>query len=142
MAKIRCIKGDVSLDNLDMDESDRIELTEQVDVIFHCAANVRFDQPLRDAVNMNTLGTQRLLQLAEKMLHLKVDYIWCNLLSYSILIRMWTFTQVFTHVSTAYCQCKEDVLEERGYPALHSPLGIAKMTELLDAEILEYLTPK
>lgn len=46
------------------------------------------------------------------------------------------------HVSTAYCQCNEDVLEERGYAAPHSPLGIAKMTELLDADILEYLTPK
>lgn len=103
-----------------MDETDRAELVEQVNVVFHCAANVRFDQPLRDAVNMNTLGTQRVLQLAEKMQNLKV----------------------FTHVSTAYCQCREDVLEERGYPALHSPLGIAKMTELLDTEILEYLTPK
>lgn len=46
------------------------------------------------------------------------------------------------HVSTAYCQCNEEVLEERGYAAMHSPLGVAKMTELLDADILDYLTPK
>lgn len=72
MLKIRCIKGDVSMANLDIDESDRLELTEQVNVVFHCAANVRFDQPLREAVNMNTLGTQRMMQLAEKMQHLKV----------------------------------------------------------------------
>lgn len=120
MQKITCVKGDVSLANLDLDDADRVELVAHIDVIFHCAANVRFDQPIRDAVNMNTLGTQRLLQLAEQMKHLRV----------------------FAHVSTAYCQCNEDVLEERGYAAPHSPLGIAKMTELLDADILEYLTPK
>lgn len=50
--------------------------------------------------------------------------------------------QVFVHVSTAYCQCNEDVLEERGYQAPHSPLGIAKMTQLLDDEILNMITPK
>lgn len=120
LLKIQCVKGDVSLPDLEMDESDRKELAEHVDVVFHCAANVRFDQAIRDAVNINTLGTQRVLQLAESMKHLKV----------------------FVYVSTAYCQCNEDVLEERGYAAPHSPLGIAKMTELLDADILEYLTPK
>lgn len=45
-------------------------------------------------------------------------------------------------MSTAYCQCNESVLEERGYRAPHSPLGIAQMTQLLDDETLEYLTPR
>lgn len=103
-----------------MSEEDTNELISKVNVIFHCAANVRFDQHIRDAVNMNTLGTNRVLKLAEQMQNLKV----------------------FTHVSTAYCQCNEDVLEEKGYAAPHSPLGIATMTQLLDTEILEYITPK
>ncbi len=34
------------------------------------------------------------------------------------------------------------MLEERGYQAPHSPLGIAKMTQLLDDEILNMITPK
>lgn len=34
------------------------------------------------------------------------------------------------------------MLEERGYEAPHSPLGIAKMTQLLDDEILNMITPK
>lgn len=45
-------------------------------------------------------------------------------------------------MSTAYCQCNEDVLEERGYQAPHNPLGIAKMTQLLDDEVLTMITPK
>ncbi|XP_037039618.1 putative fatty acyl-CoA reductase CG5065 [Bradysia coprophila] len=120
MQKIKTVKGDVSLECLGIDAADRTQLIANVDVVFHCAANVRFDQPLKDAVNLNTLGTNRVLKLAEEMTRLKV----------------------FVHVSTAYCQCNEDVLEERGYSAPHSPLGIAKMTQLLDDEVLSMITPK
>lgn len=114
------IKGDVSIDGLGMSEIDRKRLIDNVTVIFHCAANVRFDQAIEGAVNMNTLGTNRVLKLAESIKNLRV----------------------FEHVSTAYCQCNEEILEERYYPAMHSPLGVATMTQLLDHEILEELTPK
>lgn len=118
--KIKVVKGDVSVDGLDISDNDRRRLSETVTVVFHCAANVRFDQAIEGAVNMNTLGTNRVLKLAEQMEKLKV----------------------FEHVSTAYCQCNEEILEERAYAAPHSPLGIASMTQLLDPDILEYLTPK
>lgn len=71
--KIRIVKGDVTIDGLGMDEADRAELVDQVNVVFHCAANVRFDQPIKEAVNMNTLGTQRMLVLAEQMSALNVS---------------------------------------------------------------------
>lgn len=120
LEKIVVIKGDVSIDGLDIGESDKRRLIEQTNVIFHCAANVRFDQAIAGAVNMNLLGTDRVLKLAIQMTQLKV----------------------FAHVSTAYCQCNEDVLEERAYPAPNDPMAIATMTKHLDSEILEYLTPK
>lgn len=120
MKKIIVIKGDISIDGLGISESDRKRLINETNVVFHCAANVRFDQTLAGAVNMNTLGTQRILKLVIDMIQLKV----------------------FTHVSTAYCQCNEDILEERAYAAPHNPLAIATMTKNLDDELLEYITPK
>jgi fatty acyl-CoA reductase len=114
------VRGDISVDGLDMSESDQKELIENCQLIFHCAANVRFDQILKDAVNFNTCGTERVLKLAEKMMNLLV----------------------FTHVSTAYCHCKENVLEEKYYPASENPYGIIKMTQLLKNESLEIITPK
>lgn len=120
MNKILTIKGDVSLDQLGMSDADLQLLANTVTVVFHCAANVRFDQPLKDAVNLNTLGTNRVLTLAEQMKQL----------------------QVFVHVSTAYCQCNEEVLEERAYAAPHNPLGITTMTQLLENDILDALTPR
>lgn len=118
--KIKPIRGDVSVDSLGISADDEQTLISNVTVVFHCAANVRFDQQLKDAVNLNTLGTKRVITLAEKMPNLKV----------------------FVHVSTAYCQCNEEVLEERAYKAPHNPLGIATMSQLLDNEILDALTPR
>lgn len=114
------IKGDVSIDGLGISENDKKRLIDNVTVIFHCAANVRFDQAIEGAVNMNTLGTKRMLELAMEMKNVKV----------------------FEHVSTAYCQCNEEVLEEKAYPAPHSPIGIATMTEHLGHDILKEITPK
>lgn len=63
------------------------------------AANVRFDQDLDYALLLNTGGTLKMLQLAENMKKL----------------------QAFVHVSTAYCHCERDVLEEKIYRAPHNP---------------------
>lgn len=80
--KIQFIKGDILEDNLGIGNDDRDHLISNIDIVFHCAANVRFDQPLRPMIEMNVLGTLRVLKLAEKMVNLKL----------------------FVHVSTSYCQ--------------------------------------
>lgn len=70
--KIKTVKGDVTIDGLGLSENDANEIAEKVSMIFHCAANVRFDQPLKDAVNMNTQGTFRVLTLADRIKNLDV----------------------------------------------------------------------
>lgn len=118
--KIVVIQGDVLDDELGINDNDRNTLHEHIDVVFHCAANVRFDQPLQGAVQFNTLGTHKMLQLAENMKKLKA----------------------FVHVSTTYCQCNEQVLEERRYPAKHHPLGVAQMCTMMGDDVIQQITPK
>jgi fatty acyl-CoA reductase len=120
LSKIKVIKGDLSCDRLGLEESDENELIDNVNVIFHVAANVRFDLSLRDAIGFNTVGTYRVLQLAERMKNL----------------------QVFTHVSTAYCHCNEEIVEEKYYPAIENPYGVMEMVKLLNDDILADITPK
>lgn len=72
LKKLQLAAGDVSRPGLGLSLSDRRELTERVSVIFHCAANVRFDQPLASAVLMNTKGTARLMKLADEIKNLEV----------------------------------------------------------------------
>ena len=118
--KIHLIKGDVAVDGLNLEQSDEDELLLNTNLIFHAAANTSFLQTLREAVNFNTIGTLRMLKLAEKMR---------NLVN-------------FTYVSTAFSQCNEH-LDEKYYAAVYNPYGIIEMTSLLkDEGILTDMTPK
>lgn len=120
LEKVLAISGDISLDGLGLDENDENLLIDNVHLVFHCAANIRFNQTLRDAVNSNTIGTHRVLKLAEKMKNLIV----------------------FTHVSTAYCHCNEGVLEERYYPSVENPFGVMEMVKTLRDDTLSIIAPK
>lgn len=120
MSKICCIAGDITLDKLNLSNDDERELQHNVDIIFHMAANVRFDQPLKSAVLLNTGGTKHLLDLA------------CSFKKLA----------AFVHVSTSYCHCDEVVLEEKLYKAPHNPRKILEMVSWMDDDLLKTVTPK
>jgi fatty acyl-CoA reductase len=69
--KLVCIPGDIKDPNIGLGDSDA-KLLENVDIVFHVAATVRFNEPLRDAANLNTFGTRRIMELCTKMKKLKV----------------------------------------------------------------------
>lgn len=70
--KIVVVEGDVTLPHLGLSETDRKYLAENVEVVFHVAATIKFNESLRDAVVLNTLGTKRVMELCTEMLRLKV----------------------------------------------------------------------
>lgn len=72
MLKIRPIIGDCLKPKLGLSTTDSQLLKEEVNVVFHVAATVRFDAPLKQAVNMNIRSTSDLLDLAQEMKQLKV----------------------------------------------------------------------
>ncbi|XP_030767994.1 putative fatty acyl-CoA reductase CG5065 [Sitophilus oryzae] len=118
--KLQCVSGDVTYPNLNISEQDLGLLKENVTVVFHMAANVRFDQPLKNAVLLNTGGTLNVLDLVCTFKKLKV----------------------FLHVSTSYCHCDETKLEEKLYPSPHNPRHILELVKWMDADLLRILTPK
>ena len=44
--KVDCVAGDITEDRLGLSEADREHLVNTVNIIFHCAATVRFDEDL------------------------------------------------------------------------------------------------
>lgn len=63
--KVEAIPGDVSLSDLGISTKDRERITSEVEIIFHCAATVRFDEPLKKAALLNVRGTKLMLELAK-----------------------------------------------------------------------------
>jgi len=70
--KVVAIAGDASLKDFGLSEEDRRLLQREVSVVFHAAATVRFDDPLKSAVLLNTRGTHEILKLSKEMPNLKV----------------------------------------------------------------------
>ena len=50
--------------------------------------------------------------------------------------------QAFMHLSTAFCHCDYDVLEEKIYPAPHNPQDIIRAMEWMDDKTIEIITPR
>ena len=80
-----------------MSEEDREVVRREVNIVFHSAATVRFDDLLTRSVSMNVRGTKELMDLAKEMK---------NLIS-------------FVHVSTCYVHChlQNEVIREEIYPS-------------------------
>lgn len=70
--KVYPIAGDVSEPNLAISESDRRLLADSVNIVYHGAATIRFDEALKKAVILNTRGTKLVLELAKEMKKLEV----------------------------------------------------------------------
>lgn len=93
LGKLQPVEGDVSLPDLGLSLVDRIMLIEKVNIVFHIAASVNFKQSLDDAVNTNTKGTSRVIDLCKEL---------NKIIS-------------FTYVSTAYSNAHLPEIEEKVY---------------------------
>lgn len=117
--KIQVIEGDVMKLGLGISGSD-MEKLKSCSVVFHSAASVRFNDPLQEAILMNTRGTREVCKLAETMPNLKT----------------------FVHVSTAYIQPRNLYVQEKIYPSDADWRTFIDFAETLDEDLLNTLTMK
>jgi alcohol-forming fatty acyl-CoA reductase len=94
--------------------SDRKLLLAEIDVIFHCAALIRFDLPLLSILKVNVQGTQQLLELATLMNRLVA----------------------FVFISTAFSQSYQTTLEEKHYPTGLDLTSLLKSIQTNDSETI------
>nr|CAD7449837.1 unnamed protein product [Timema bartmani] len=73
--KLVMVSGDISLPNLGLSPLDYEMLTQQVNVIFHLAATVKFDEKMKIAVPINIIGTIEIINLCRKCMNLKVRFL-------------------------------------------------------------------
>lgn len=73
LSKFVLIEGDVSLVGLGLSDDDRKLVADNVTLIYHAAATIRFDEKIKKAVELNTRGTQEMLKLAFECKKLEVN---------------------------------------------------------------------
>jgi len=71
--KLLPVLGDMTELRLGLSDEDYAFLVENVSVVFHVAASVRFDEPIKDATIMNVRGTREVVELAKKIKQLEVS---------------------------------------------------------------------
>ncbi|XP_026281355.1 putative fatty acyl-CoA reductase CG5065 isoform X2 [Frankliniella occidentalis] len=117
--RVQPVAGDVSLPGLGLSAEDRADLLQDARVVFHAAATINFNAALATAVNINVLGSRRVLQLCQEMRALRA----------------------MVYVSTAYCNCTlQDTVRERVYPSGHDPDSIIGIVRDTDPEALRDMT--
>ncbi|XP_017856195.1 PREDICTED: putative fatty acyl-CoA reductase CG5065 [Drosophila arizonae] len=121
--KYRCqitiISGDCSLPGLGISPNEREIIKENVNIVLHSAATVRFDEKLKMAIAINVHGTKELIKLAKEIVHLKA----------------------LVHVSTAFAHCNMRYIQEKFYSGPMTGDNACKLTECLDEHTLNTLTP-
>eukprot|EP00731_Ephydatia_muelleri_P006211 Em0003g459a len=120
--KVYPVVGDVSHVRLGLSEDDQAFLVENTDLVFHLAATIRFDAPLREALTLNVAGVLEVVRLCKRMKKL----------------------ESFVHVSTAYAYCDRpsgDTIDEVVYPVVPSAEKLLELLEWMDDDQLKALTP-
>ncbi|CAH1173793.1 unnamed protein product [Phaedon cochleariae] len=118
--KVLGVPGDITQLNLGLGEKDTKTITDNVSIIYHIAASVRFDDFLKIAITTNTRSTREIITLAKQ----------CKTLD------------VFVYCSTVYCNFEKDVIEEKVYPAKQDWRMAIELAEKYDEMTLQVLTEK
>lgn len=122
LSKLRVFPGDMTSLKMGLSASDEQVLLDQVSIVFHLAATVKFDEELKVATQQNTLGTVKVLDLCSRMENLKS----------------------VVHVSTAYTNPSLKVVEEKVYRTseLLSAEDFLVLTEIVPSELMDLMGEK
>lgn len=83
--------GDVITEGLGLSEAERQSIVDNVTVVYHLAATLKLEAKLKDSIEMNTAGTEKVLELAKQIKDLKA----------------------FIHLSTAFCSADVPEFKEK-----------------------------
>lgn len=119
MKKVIPLNGDIVTDGLGLSPENLKQLVDNVTVVFHFAATLKLEAKLKDAVDQNTAGTARVIEVARKIKNLRA----------------------FIHLSTAFCSADIDVFEERVYPSPDNPYDVIEVAKWMKDDALEKATP-
>jgi fatty acyl-CoA reductase len=115
LKKIFPVWGEITQADLGLSDEHLSHVVNTSQLVFHLAASLKLEAPLKPNVIMNLTGTKYVLDVAKKMKNLV----------YMI------------HTSTAFCNVEYETLEEKVYDFPHKPLDLIRSAEWLTDEAME-----
>ncbi|XP_017780106.1 PREDICTED: putative fatty acyl-CoA reductase CG5065 isoform X2 [Nicrophorus vespilloides] len=112
--KLKPVHGDLVSENLGLSEAEQQLIINNASVVFHCAATLKLEAILKDAIEQNTAGTERVVDLVKRIKHL----------------------DAFIHMSTAFCSADIDVFEEKVYKCPDDPRAVVDVTKWMKDDAL------
>ncbi|XP_044270843.1 putative fatty acyl-CoA reductase CG5065 [Tribolium madens] len=116
--KVVPVVGDLNSEGLGLSPHDLSLLVTNANVVFHCGATLKLEASLKDAVEQNTAGTARVIDVSKQMKHL------C----------------VFVYFSTAFCSADIDVFEEKVYDCRDNPRDVIEVSRWMKNDALDPVT--
>lgn len=117
MDRIKAVDGNMSELSLGITDPMQQDLFQNVQIILHTAADVRFDESLKNLLLVNLRGTREVFRLAEKMTRL----------------------ELVLHISTAYSHCPRTQIEEKFYAPPIDPHKMISFAERFSANKISNL---
>lgn len=113
--KIMPIYGDICLHDLGMSNDDLTQVINETNIVFHMAASVNFEEPVKIALAQNVRAVKSVIDIAKRM---------PNLVS-------------MVHLSTAFCNVDQKVMDEVVYDWDMDPIKLLDCADVMSDEILE-----
>lgn len=114
--KLVAVAGELTQNNVGLSKKDQDMLHRELDAIIHCAAIVDFNERLDRAVELNVMGSLRMMEIAKKCKHLGA----------------------FIHVSTCYVNSnRRGLIDEKIFPLGFDPEAMIKKVRNLTVAELE-----
>jgi alcohol-forming fatty acyl-CoA reductase len=118
--KIVPVFGDITSKRLGLNDEQYQQVIASVQIVFHMAASLKLEATLKPNVEMNLTGTKHVIDVCKQMSKLMVAI----------------------HLSTAFCNCDQDILYEEVYDCPQKPNDLIRCAEWMSEEAMDIMSQK
>lgn len=118
-AKLVPVYGDIATKQLGLN-NEHFQKVSSANIVFHLAASLRLEATLKPNVEMNLMGTKHVIDVCKQM---------PNLLA-------------VLHLSTAFCNCDQEVMREEVYEWPQKPLDLIRCAEWMTEDAMDIMGRK
>lgn len=120
LKKLIPVFGDISIENLGLSNDDLSLIIRETSVVFHFAASLNFEAPIKTAVQMNVRGLDYVMNISKQIKNLKV----------------------VVHLSTAFCNPDQEEMREKVYDFNMKPRQLMNILDNLSDDIVNTFEKK